>query len=205
GADVPGYTNRVGSRAGFLVGQAFGPVRPGNPKEPGSIGDPIGPLFDRAGNPLVFTRNVSIFFNGEASGIRTNKFLLDPNSINDGGWGSPNDFPLFRLADVRLMKAEAILRGGTATGGETPLSIVNGLRAQRNASALASVGLTTLLAERGRELYLEGWRRNDLVRFGRFNDPMQERPTRSEGFKVVYPIPLIALSSNPNLKQNFGY
>ena len=128
-----------------------------------------------------------------------------PNSINDGGWGSPNEFPFFRLADVRLMKAEAILRGGTPTGGETALTIVNGIRTIRNASTLGSVNLNTLIDERGRELYLEGWRRNDLVRFEKFNDPVEERATKSDGAKVVYPIPTNALSSNPNLKQNFGY
>lgn len=202
---VPGYTNVVGAPAGFLIGRAFGPVSPSNPRTPGAIGDPVGPLFDRGGNPLIFTRDVSVFFNGEAPGIRTNKFPLDPATINDGGWGSQNEFPFFRFADIRLMKAEAILRGGTATGGETPLSIVNGLRAQRRASPLSSVNLTTLLRERGRELYLEGWRRNDLIRFGVFNAPVQERPNRSEDYKVVYPIPNVALSSNPNLKQNFGY
>jgi hypothetical protein len=162
-------------------------------------------LFDRAGNPLVFTRNASIFFNGEASGIRTNKFPMDPATINDGGWGSGNEFPFFRLSDVRLMKAEAILRGGTATGGETAKSIVNAIQTARKGKVDGTVGLDQVLAERGRELYLEGWRRNDLVRFGKFNDPVQERPDKSAGTKVVYPIPLIALSSNPNLKQNAGY
>lgn len=202
---VPGYTTQVGAVAGFLVGQAYGPVNPSNPKQPGSIGNPVGPLFDRAGNPLVFTRNASIFFNGEASGIRTNKFPMDPATINDGGWGSTNEFPFFRLADVRLMKAEAILRGGTATGGETAKSIVNAIQTSRKGKVDGTVGLDQVLAERGRELYLEGWRRNDLVRFGKFNDPVQERPDKSAGTKVVYPIPLIALSSNPNLKQNAGY
>ena len=202
---VANYTNRVGSVAGFLVGQAYGPVSRSNPKQPGSIGDPIGPLYDRSGNPLIFKRTASIFFNGEADGIRVNKFLLDPNSINDGGWGSGNEFPFFREADVMLMKAEAILRGGTPTGSQTALSLVNAVRAARGASALTSVNLTTLLAERGRELYIEGWRRNDMIRFGVFNNPVQERPNKSEGYKVVYPIPTISLSSNPNLKQNFGY
>lgn len=202
---VANFTNRVGSTAGFLVGQAYGPVSRSNNKQPGSIGDPIGPLYDRSGNPLVFTRNASIFFNGEASGIRVNKFLLDPSSINDGGWGSSNEFTFFRLADVMLMKAEAILRGGTATGGQTALSLVNTVRESRKASRLTAVNLTSLLAERGRELYIEGWRRNDMIRFGVFNTPVQERPNKSDGYKVVYPIPAISLSSNPNLKQNFGY
>jgi len=202
---VANYTNRVGPVAGFLIGQAFGPINRSKPREPGSIGDSIGALFDRSGNRLVFTREVSLFFNGEASGIRINKFLLDPNTINDAGWGSGNEFPFFRVADIMLMKAEAILRGGTATGGQTALSLVNAVRAARGASTLASVNLTSLLAERGRELYIEGWRRNDMIRYGVFNNPVQERPSKSEGYKVVYPIPPLSLSSNPNLKQNFGY
>ena len=202
---LSGFTELVGSVAGFQVGRAFGPVNPSNPRQPGSIGDPIGPLFDRAGNALVFTENVSIFFNGEASGIRMIKYPLNPSTINDGGWGSTNEFPFFRLSDAMLMKAEAILRGGTATGGQTAKSLVNTIQTAREGKVDGTVGLNEVLAERGRELYLEGWRRNDLVRFGKFNDPMQERPERSEGFKVVYPIPLIALSSNPNLVQNTGY
>jgi hypothetical protein len=163
-------------------------------------------LKDRSGNPLVFSRNVSPFFNSEASGIRTNKFPLNPAEINGGGWGSANDFPFFRFADVRLMKAEAIFRGGTATGSETVLSILNSIRSVRGATALSgTITGAQILAERGRELYLEGWRRNDMVRFGVFNEPDQGRTSKSDGFKVVYPIPTIALSSNPNLKQNAGY
>lgn len=190
------YTNRVGATAGLLVGQARGPKN-------GSIGDPIVDLKDRSGNALIFTRNASIFFNGEASGIRVNKFPLDPASINDGGWGSSNEFPFFRFSDVRLMEAEAVLRGGTSS--ETPLAIVNDIRSKRRASALTAITLPVLLAERSRELYLEGHRRTDMVRFGVFNAPVIERPNASDGYKCVYPIPTNSLASNPNLKQNFGY
>jgi len=191
------YSRLVGINAGFNVGQVKGPS---NQK----IGGKVVDLKDRSNNPLVFTRNVSAFFNGEASGIRTNKFPLDPATINDGGWGSANDFVFLRLSDVRLMKAEAILRGGT--DAETPLAIVNSIRSRRNATALtAAPTLTTLLAERGRELYLEGWRRNDMIRYGVFNKPVQERAAESDPTKVIFPIPAIALSSNPNLKQNPGY
>ena len=139
-------------------------------------------------------------FNGKKGTLPSTKTWT--REIGGGGWGSQNEFPFLRIADIHLMKAEAILRGGTATGGQTPLSIVNGLRSKRNASVLGSVNLTELLKERGRELYLEGWRRNDMVRFGVFNDPVQERSVRSDAYKVVYPIPTISLSSNPNLKQN---
>lgn len=203
---LAGYTNLVGSNAGFLVGQARGPVKPSDPKSPGVIGDPIGDLYDRSGNPLIFTRTASIFFNGEASGIRVNKFPLNPATINGGAWGSTNEFPFFRFSDVRLMKAEALLRGATTGAGiETPLTIVNSIRQQRGATLVTAVTLTSLLAERGRELYLEGHRRTDMIRFGRFNAPVEERPNASDAYKVVYPIPTTALASNPNLKQNFGY
>lgn len=198
GTNLAGYTTQTGMRAGFQIGQVRGP-------QGQRIGNPIVDLKDRSGNPLIFTRNVSPFFNSEVTGIRTNKFPLDPSTINDGGWGSTNDFPFFRFADVRLMKAEAILRGGTATLGETALSIVDGIRSTRGVASIGTLDLPKLLAERGRELYLEGWRRNDLIRFGAFNNPTQGRTSASEGYKVVYPIPTIALSSNPNLKQNFGY
>ena len=198
GTNLAGYTTQTGMRAGFQIGQIRGP-------QGQRIGNPIVDLKDRSGNPLVFTRNVSPFFNSEVTGIRTNKFPLDPSTINDGGWGSTNDFPFFRFADVRLMKAEAILRGGTATLGETALSIVDGIRSRRGVGSIGTIDLPKMLQERGRELYLEGWRRNDLIRFGAFNSPTQGRTSASEGYKVVYPIPTIALSSNPNLKQNFGY
>lgn len=193
---IPGYTNLVGATAGLLVGQARGPLN-------GTIGGTVGNLKDRSGNPLIFTRNASIFFNGEASGIRINKFVLDPTTINDGAWGSQNEFPFLRYSDVRLMEAEAVLRGGTSS--ETPLAIVNDIRSKRRTSALTAITLPVLLAERSRELYLEGHRRTDMVRFGIFNDPVQERAVKSDAYKVVYSIPTESLASNPNLKQNFGY
>ncbi|MDX1955659.1 MAG: RagB/SusD family nutrient uptake outer membrane protein [Chitinophagaceae bacterium] len=193
---IPGFTDVAGRPAGFLVGQQRGP-------QGKTIGNPIVDLKDRSGNPLIFTSDASLFFSTESKGIRTNKWPLDPSTMNSGGWGSTNEFAFFRLADARLMKAEAILRGGT--DAETPLSIVNNIRANRNASALGSVNLDALLAERGRELYLEAWRRNDLIRFGKFNEPTNQRTQTSPGYRVVFPIPNIALSSNPNLKQNVGY
>ncbi len=197
-ADIPGFTELVGYNAGFLVGQQKGP-------EGQHVGNPLVDLKDRSGGPLVFTRDVSLFYSTESKGIRTVKYPLDPSTINDGGWGSKNEYVFFRYADVLLMKAEAILRGGSATGGDSPLSLVNSIRQDRNVADLGSIDLTVLLAERGRELYLEGWRRNDLIRFEKFNDPVGERPYKSDASRVIFPIPYQALSTNPNLQQNFGY
>ena len=193
---IPGFTDKTGRNAGFLIGQQKGPVGK-------TIGNPVVNLKDRSGNPLVFTPDVSLFFSTETKGIRTNKYPLNPAEMGGGGWGSQNEFVFMRLADARLMKAEAILRG--ASDAETPLGIVNNLRGKRGATAMASVGLNEVLAERGRELYLEAVRRNDLIRFGKFNVPVDQRPSTSAGTKVLFPIPNIAISSNPNLKQNAGY
>jgi starch-binding outer membrane protein, SusD/RagB family len=194
---ISGFTTQTGRNAGFLIGQQQGPSSK-------RIGNALTNLKERSGNPLIFTPDVNLFYATESKGIRTNKYPLDPSTMNDGGWGSTNEFVFFRLADVRLMEAEAILRGGTATG-ETPIAIVNNLRSRRSANALGTVDLTVLLAERGREMYLEGVRRNDLIRYGRFNVPVDQRPVASAGTRVVFPIPISALASNPNLKQNVGY
>ncbi len=195
-ARTTSYNKVTGKNAGFLIGQQKG-------SSGKKIGNTVDNLTDRSGGPLVFTTDVDLSFASESKGIRTNKYPLNPLTLNDGGWGSTNEFVFMRFSDLRLMKAEAILRGGT--DAETPLGIVNGIRLNRNATPFGSVTLTNLLAERGRELYLEGVRRNDLIRFGKFNSPVDQRPVASPGTKVVFPIPNIALSSNPNLKQNVGY
>ena len=196
--NLAGFTNLTGRPAGFLVGQQQGPSGK-------TIGNPLVNLQDRSGNPLIFTPDASLFFSTESKGIRTNKYPLNPAEMNGGGWGSTNDYPFMRFSDARLMKAEAILRGGTDPAGETPMMIVTSVRTKRGVAAPASVDLNTMLAERGRELYLEAMRRNDLIRFGKFNDPVIERSVASAKSKVVFPIPNIALSSNPKLSQNAGY
>ncbi len=193
-ADLTGFTETTGFNAGFLAGQQYKFVN-GSRVE----------VKDRSGSPLIFTPDVSLFFSTEAKGIRTMKYPLSYNATTKS-FTQPNDFVFFRYADALLMKAEAILRGGTATGGETPLVLVNRLRTRAGlTAATAAPTLPDILAERGRELYLESVRRDDLIRFGKFNDPVNERSARSEAYKVVLPIPNQAVSSNPNLKQNFGY
>jgi hypothetical protein len=115
-----------------------------------------------------------------------------------------NEHVAFRYADVLLMKAEALLRKGDAAGG---LTLVNMIRTDpsRNASALATLTVDNLLDERGRELAWEGWRRNDLIRFGKFLQPDQARPDASGPERLLFPIPNEQLAVNPNLSQNPGY
>ncbi|MEK6476286.1 RagB/SusD family nutrient uptake outer membrane protein [Catalinimonas sp. 4WD22] len=106
-----------------------------------------------------------------------------------------------RYGDVFLMKAEAMYRSGQT--GEA-LAMVNELRELRGASPLSSLDDAALLDERGRELYWEGIRRTDQIRFGTFDDTWGDKEV-TDPFRVLYPIPQQALDSNPNLIQNPGY
>jgi hypothetical protein len=184
--DYPGQTDVSGIKVGFLVGQQFD--QDGNP------------LQDRKENPLAFTEEVSLVETGdnlEVTGIRVIKYPID----FDNGDNVDNDYVFYRLADVMLMKAEALLRKGDAGSA---LDIVNEIRTKRGAGALSSLDEQALLDERGRELYWEGHRRQDLIRFGKFLDSWNEKPA-SGPERLLFPIPNQALATNPNLKQNPGY
>jgi starch-binding outer membrane protein, SusD/RagB family len=135
-------------------------------------------------------------------GYRNIKFYPDPTSASRN---QNNDEPVFRYADIILEKAEAIQRGGTATSGQTALSLVNLLRANRTTSpALTSIKLDDILSERNRELAWEGWSRNDVIRFGKFESKWGYK-TNSETYRRIFPIPTSALVLNPSLTQNPGY
>ncbi len=182
------FAGNTGLNAGFLIGQQYNK----DGSETLTRDAPIEPLF--------FTKDFSLTNSVRNNGIRVIKY--PPDYVNNDSPG--NDYVFLRYADVLLMKAEAILRGGTATGGDTPLSLVNDIRGMRSTSDLTSLDLTVLLAERRRELYWEGWRRNDQIRFGTFLNASQEKPVSTETY-LLFPIPPAALSSNPNLTQNPGY
>ena len=126
------------------------------------------------------------------------------------------DFPMFRLADVKLMYAEALLRsGGTGTAG-TPLQQVNDVRLRAGSPALTTVTVDDILDERGRELYWEGHRRTDLIRFGKYvsnynwalkGGAQFPNGTDVPGYRRVFPLPNTDIVANPNLRghQNTGY
>ena len=160
------------------------------------------PLNDRAGAPLTFKRDFldgtgspSIINNDETTGIRVMKY-----APRFGEFLGHEIF--FRYSDAHLMKAEALLRGG---GDAT--TMVNQLRVIRGATPLGAVSESDLLAERGRELYAEIWRRNDLIRFGQFTRDWIFKAPGSIGDTKwnLYPIPSSQLLANPALTQNPGY
>lgn len=128
------------------------------------------------------------------------------------------DYPIMRLAEVYLNYAEAVLRGGSGGSADNALNYVNMLRerAYSNTNGNITSGqltLSFLLDERGRELYWEGFRRTDLVRYNRYTSVDYLWPWKG-GSNVgravnsaynVLPIPYNDLVANPNMKQNPGY
>ena len=148
----------------------------------------------------------------QSEGVRSLKYYPDPAIIQATRLNS-NDVPVLRLADVLLMKAEAILRGASATtsNGElqTPLVLVNKVRTRAGAQLASSIDLNGMLDERARELSWEAWRRNDLIRFGQFETeyPLPNDVLRMDKsiFRRLYPVPTIERRLNSNLLQNPGY
>ncbi len=189
----PGSLPNPGKRVnvGFLIGQQYDLTT-------GAA------LFARnpATKPLAFTREVKIkeadAATLEYTGIRVIKYPYDYATSGDQ---KNNDWAIFRYADVLLMKSEAQFRTGNTAA---PLITINDLRAKRGATPLLAVNLANMLDERGRELYWEGWRRQDLIRFGKYLQPWQEKPTDNPR-NLLFPIPSNQLSVNPNLVQNPGY
>ena len=183
---VPDGTNtdptNYGMGFGFLIGQ--------------QVGNDGSPLTDRAGAPLVFTKEFAgMVGNNERHGVRVLKY-------HPANGDFANHVIVFRYADAHLMKAEAMLRsGGDAT------AMVNELRQLRGASDLGSVSESDMLEERGRELYQEAIRRVDLIRFGEFTKDWEFKNPDAVGDvnRNLFPIPTNALLSNPNLTQNPGY
>ena len=132
---------------------------------------------------------------------RMKKYELDRTAYSDGKL-QDNDIVLFRYADVLLMKSEAKIRNGE--DGDDELNAVR----SRVGMGWRKATLKNILDERLMELQWEGWRRQDLVRFGQFHLKYDMRPqVTGEGnaFTTVFPIPGRAISLNNQLTQNPGY
>ena len=133
-----------------------------------------------------------------------------------GNLGVGVDMPLFRLAEQYLIYAEAVSRGGTGGDPALALTYFNKLRQRAygsNAGNVAAITTDLILDERERELYWEGFRRTDLIRYDKFVSSTYVWPWKanvSTGTGVdahynLFPIPTPEVSANPNLFQNPGY
>ena len=155
---------------------------------------------------------------------QTNGYLVTKwSNLTDAGEVASNtstdgvntDYPMFRLADVYLMLAEAVVRGGTGATTEEALGYVNQLRQRAFGDAYETSGKISIsdltadfiLDERARELYWECSRRTDLIRYGKFTGDSyiwQWKGGVKDGSSVdskynIYPIPSSELTANPNL------
>lgn len=137
----------------------------------------------------------------KTAGARMAKYEVDRTSYMDGKLQS-NDIVLFRYADALLMKAEAKVRNGE--NGDEEL---NRIRA-RVGMPYRKATLDNILEERLLELVWEGWRRQDLIRFGKFTGAYDLRTPlqgESSGYTTVFPIPQKCIDLNSELVQNKGY
>jgi len=160
------------------------------------------PVTDRAGAPLVFTTSIAnVNAATEGEGARIYKWPVDPSHVaqNNG-----NDFAWFRLAEMYLIKAEAILDG--ATSAQTPLALVRAVRARAfpGGDTLSAVTLPVILNERLFEFAAEGKRRQDLIRFGAYTTAWEFKPgpAGTDPNHVLMPIPQGQMDVNPMMTAN---
>lgn len=172
----------------------------------------VGPQFDSDGDPLIdpdqgegHHLNIDpeipqLIMTGDLAtpsrekGARFHKFEYEMGAAPNLN----NDFPAFRYSDVILMKAETQFRLNES--GQMYLDMIR----ERADVAPVPISLDNLLAERGRELFTEIWRRQDLIRFDAYNEPWWEKE-ESAPFRNVFPIPRDQMDANTNLTQNPGY
>lgn len=214
--------SKAGDRAKSVL---MGPVYVYNPTtyEPTNV-----PALDLNGNQIVLTRDITLEspddvqlgvgddIEGYNQGYRSVKFFVIDDDFKNGR-NQSNDLPIFRYADILLTKAEALLRGGTSSARpqDTPVSLMNEIRAYVHADNV-NAGLSNedllkeLYDERGREFFDENWRRNDMIRFGHFEDEYfphyKNFPTANfDKTRRIFPLHRDMLNTNPNWEQNPGY
>ena len=173
--------------SGFNIGQQYKPN-----------GDMI---YDRGGEPLIYTVECPLDGALEPQGVRVIKYTPELDPINTSR--VTNDYVIWRYADALLMKAECLARTGDMSGA---LALVNQVREKRKAPVLASIELLDILKERGRELYWEGHRRQDMIRFGTYLNPRTNKEYTSPETALLLPIPQTAIEASEGLlSQNPGY
>lgn len=172
----------------------------------------VGPQLDFTGSAILDyisdDDNVQLTYTPEINqltgasreaGVRAKKFSFQLNGQRDMN----NDYPIVRLGEMYLIRAEAKARlTGNWTAAEPDVNI---LRARAKVAPYeGTLTEEEFLAERGREMFQEAARRTDLIRFGRYSNTWWEKPA-SPAFKEIFPIPQSQLIADPGLTQNPGY
>lgn len=186
-------TGTVDSRlSNFIVGPQFN--ADGSRTEDAGVEatDPDGP-------PLTFTpQHNSIWPDGlRQAGARIGKYEYKMGATPN----LDNDFVIFRYADILLAKAEADLRQGNNADA---LTLVNQIRERAGVAAFTSIDEDMLFDERGREMFAEMTRRQDMIRFGKYDDPWWEKDLDDDDYSL-FPIPQVQLDANDKLEQNPAY
>jgi starch-binding outer membrane protein, SusD/RagB family len=189
----------------FLVGPQYSASGARLSDDGADVGDPDG-------KPFTFTPYINQLEPSawRQSGARIKKwnFYLGMTSDLD------NDFAVFRYTDILLVKAEATARLNNNWNEGTVLAVINQIRTEHGGvDAFATLDATKFLQERSREMFAEGWKRQDMIRFGTYNNAFQFHPAdpadnlgpNGINHLNVFPIPDAQLNANKNLKQNPGY
>ena len=176
----------------FIVGPQFA-------SDGSRIDDSGAEANDPDGTPLTFTPEINELGPNalRQAGARIGKYEFASGATEN----LSNDYPIFRYGDILLMKAEVEWRLGNA--GDA-LMYANMIRARAGMSDFTDLTPDDLLAERGREVAFEAYRRQDLIRFGKYNEAWWEKPA-SDANKNIFPVPRGQLDANKNLVQNPGY
>jgi hypothetical protein len=163
------------------------------------------PTTDRQGNPLIFVDTIgNITWAAENEGARPLKFPVLPGAPS--GDAFPNNYPIFRLAEMYLIKAEAQNELGQTAAAIGNVNIVRRRVGLPDLPAgLSQADLRArIFSERQFELAAEGKYRQDAIRAGTYVNARQFKPSK-EPYKVLMPIPATQINTNPLLTQNPGY
>lgn len=173
--------------------------------------DGVTPLLDGAadpadpnGAPITFTPYINELQPGawRQSGARIGKY-----EFYRGMTGQlSNDWVIFRYADILLTKAEALARKNNNWNEPTALALVNQIRVTHGGvDPFVTMDATKFMAERGREMFFETTRRQDMIRFGTYNGAFRFHPADASAHVNIFPIPESVLNANQKLVQNPGY
>ena len=175
-------------------------------------------MFHSDGQNLEINKIANTFTDGYAVTKFKNLKSNGEQGSDAGGDFVDTDLPLIRLAEIYLTYAEAVLRGGSGGDQQTAVGYINELRERAfgdNTGNINSGDLTLdfIIDERARELYWEGQRRTDLIRFNDFTSGNYLWPfkggaksgTSVESFRALFPLPSNIILINTNLQQNPGY